>query len=172
MKLTSYAIRFPLWMSLSIILSNASFASNAESLIVKWAKHYRVDPEFALMVAKHESGISCGVIGSHGERGPLQILPSTARQLGFGNIRRASCDIQTQAGMDHLQKCLNGSSGNRWRAAACHNQGMSALGGRITARAKRYADAVFGICSKGTSGHKLRNKPKVRHYTNNFGAGL
>lgn len=70
--------------------------------------------------------------------------------------------------MDHLQKCLNGSAGNRWRAAACHNQGMSALGGRITARAKRYADAVFGIRSKGA----YRTKRKTHQYMTNFGAGL
>lgn len=168
MKLTIYAIRLSLWIALSIIWSSVSFASSAEMLVQKWAKFYKIDPEFALMVAKHESGIRCGVVGSHGERGPLQILPSTARQLGFGDIRRASCDIQTKAGMDHLQKCLNGSSGNRWRAAACHNQGMSALGGSLTARAKRYANAVFGIHSSRAHRNKPRNKSNP--YVTNFGA--
>lgn len=171
MRLIDYAAKCLLLMSFVIIWSSASFASNAELLVRKWATIYKLDPEFVLAVAKHESRISCGVIGSHGERGPLQILPATARGMGFGDIRRASCDIQTKAGVAHLKACYEGSGGNRWRAAACHNQGTAALGGKITRRAKLYADAVLGVHSNGLYRREPKRSTRTKRYLTNFGAG-
>lgn len=116
--------------------------SDAKPLVINAAKRHGVPVEFALRVAKIESGVSCGRVGSSGERGPLQILPSTARALGYRNIRAASCATQTDAGMKHLAICWR-KTRNAWRAAACHNQGISvAYGHRVTKRAARYANLV------------------------------
>lgn len=120
-------------------------ASDATQLVEASALKHGVPVEFALQVAQKETGVRCGEIGSSGERGPLQILPSTARQLGYKNIRKASCAEQTDAGMAHLAECYRGMGGNRWYAAACHNQGFSAISGKVKKRAKRYANAVMGI---------------------------
>lgn len=115
---------------------------DASHLVVSSAKRHGVPVGFALRVAKHESGLRCGRVGSSGERGPLQILPSTARALGYKNIRGASCATQTEAGMKHLAICWHKTK-NKWRAAACHNQGLSvAYGHRVSRSAARYANAV------------------------------
>lgn len=128
-----------------ISMTTSVLASDATRLVEASALKHGVPVEFALQVAQKETGVQCGEIGSSGERGPLQILPSTARQLGYKNIRKASCAEQTDAGMQHLAKCYRGMGGNRWFAAACHNQGFSAISGKLKKRAKRYANAVMGI---------------------------
>lgn len=120
-------------------------ASDATQLVKASALKHGVPVEFALQVAQKETGVRCGEIGASGERGPLQILPSTARHMGYKNIRKASCAEQTDAGMAHLAECYRGMGGNRWYAAACHNQGFSAISGKVKKRAKRYANAVMGI---------------------------
>lgn len=126
-------------------MTASAMAEDAKRLVELSAVKHGVPVEFALQVAQHETGVQCGKIGSNGERGPLQVLPSTARKLGYKNIRKASCAEQTDAGMAHLAICYRGMGGNRWYAAACHNQGVSAISGRVKKRAKRYANAVMGI---------------------------
>lgn len=126
-------------------MTNESLGNDATHLVEASARKYGVPVEFALQVSYHETRTQCYIVGSSGERGPLQILPSTANAMGFKNIRKASCAQQTDAGMAHLAKCYKGMGGNRWFAAACHNQGISAIAGRIKAKARRYANAVMGI---------------------------
>lgn len=129
----------------TMLMTTQAFATDATRLVETSARKHGVPVEFALKVAQKETGIKCGEIGSSGERGPLQILPSTARQLGYKNIRKASCAEQTDAGMEHLAKCYRGMGGNRWYTAACHNQGFSAISGRVKNKAKRYANSVMGV---------------------------
>lgn len=136
-------MRVVLAAAIVIATGSNAIAYDARTLVVASAKKHGVPTEFALDVAKHESGIRCGLVGSHGEVGPLQILPSTARGMGYRDIRHKGCAAQTDAGMAHLARCYRGMGGNRWAAAACHNQGFSAITGKITARAKRYANKVM-----------------------------
>lgn len=125
-----------------IVTSAATVFADAKPLVISSAKRHGVPVEFALRVAKVESGVQCGRVGSSGERGPLQVLPSTARSLGYKNIRAASCATQTDAGMKHLAICWRKTK-NKWRAAACHNQGISvAYGHRVSKRAAKYANKV------------------------------
>ena len=139
MKLLKLAAVAYLSMTVNVL------AIDATQLVKASALKHGVPVEFALQVAQKETGVRCGEIGASGERGPLQILPSTARQMGYKNIRQASCAEQTDAGMAHLAECYRGMGGNRWYAAACHNQGFSAISGKVKKRAKRYANAVMGI---------------------------
>lgn len=125
-----------------VVTSTVTVFADARPLVISSAKRHGVPVEFALRVAKIESGIQCGRIGSSGERGPLQVLPATARSLGYKNIRAASCATQTDAGMKHLAICWHKTK-NKWRAAACHNQGISvAYGHRVSKRAAKYANKV------------------------------
>lgn len=118
--------------------------NDARDLVRDAAIRNGVPVDLALRVAKVETGVRCNVVGSRGERGPLQILPATAREFGFRNIRSASCSRQTDAGMAHLAACYRGSGGNWRRAAACHNQGISVIHGRrISESARRYAQNVL-----------------------------
>lgn len=128
--------------ALAFVLASVEAHADAKPLVVSSAKRHGVPVEFALRVAKVESGVKCGRVGRAGERGPLQILPSTARGLGYKNIRAASCATQTDAGMKHLAICWRKTK-SKWRAAACHNQGISvAYGRKVNRQAARYANKV------------------------------
>jgi hypothetical protein len=90
-------------------------------------------------MARIESGVQCN---NHNKRstasGPLQILASTARSLGYrGNIRKASCATQTYYGMMHLAICYRGAKGNLALAQRCHQRGVSVIYGRKHGTHKR-----------------------------------
>ena len=118
-------------------------ASDATSLVVAAAKRHRVPVDLALRVGRAESGLQCHRHNKSGASGPLQIMPSTARAMGYGgpSIRRASCAVQTEWGMRHLAMCYRGAKGDRRVAAACHYQGVSALR-RVTRAGAAYARKV------------------------------
>jgi soluble lytic murein transglycosylase-like protein len=129
-------------VALALAVSAPEVLADAQPLVISAAKRHGVPVHFALRVAKVESGVKCGRTGAAGEKGPLQILPSTARGLGYKNIRAASCATQTDAGMKHLAICYK-KTRNLWRAAACHNQGISvAYGRKVNRHAARYANKV------------------------------
>lgn len=129
-------------VALAFAVATPEVHADAKPLVISAAKRHGVPVHFALRVAHVESGVKCGRTGAAGEKGPLQILPSTARGLGYKNIRAASCATQTDAGMKHLAMCWR-KTRNLWRAAACHNQGISvAYGRKVNKRAARYANKV------------------------------
>jgi len=114
----------------------------AEEMVRRSAVKFGVPVDFALRVAKQETGVRCGLIGAAGERGPLQILPASARGLGYKNIRSASCAKQTEAGMAHLAMCWREADGDRRAAARCHNGGVGKTWSK-NRQVNRYADAVL-----------------------------
>jgi soluble lytic murein transglycosylase-like protein len=109
------------------LISTPTFADGAHGFVVAAANEYNVPVDLALRVAHYETHVQCGLIGSHGERGPMQIMLRTGRGIGFGDIRHASCATQTRAGVKFLSMCYRGAHGNRFRAAACHNAGLGSL---------------------------------------------
>jgi len=134
--------------------ASAQSYSNDASLIVRQAAiRHHVPVDFALRVARHETGGKggrCGLRGAAGEVGPLQILPSTARAMGYRGVVGATCEAQTDAGMAHLAYCYR-KTATQWLAAACHNQGVSvAYGRKVSSSARRYANAVTGAVVKNT----------------------
>lgn len=107
-------------------------AADATHLVTSEARRQGVPVPFALKMAKIESGLRCH---NHSRRssasGPLQVLRGTARSLGYrGDIRRASCAMQTHYGMRHLAMCWRAAKGRPALARRCHQQGISAVYGR------------------------------------------
>jgi len=93
-------------------------------------------------VAGRESGFNCHAYNrSSGASGPLQILPSSARALGYGNGRATaalrSCGMGLTAGLKHLRACVDVVGQNPARAAYCHNFGLGAVTHRHYASAHR-----------------------------------
>lgn len=124
-------------------LPTPATASDATSLVVAAAKRHRVPVDLAVRVGRAESGLQCHRHNRSGASGPLQIMPSTARAMGYRgpSIRRASCAVQTEWGMRHLAMCYRGARGDRRVAAACHYQGVSALR-RVSKAGAAYARRV------------------------------
>lgn len=115
-------VAVPLW-------STSAHAYDATRYVTAEARRQGVPVPFALKMAKIESGVRCH---NHNARssasGPLQVLRGTARSLGYrGDIRRASCAVQTHYGMKHLAICYRGARGNQALAKKCHQTGVSAL---------------------------------------------
>lgn len=126
-------------------------SNDATNLVRMAAVRHHVPVDFALKIARHETGGKggrCGLRGAAGEVGPLQILPSTAKAMGYRGVVGATCEAQTDAGMAHLAYCYR-KTATQWLAAACHNQGFSvAYGKSVKASARRYANAVTGAVVK------------------------
>lgn len=114
-------------------------------MVQQSAARHGVPPGLALRISKVESGHRCNAVGRAGERGPLQVLPSTARHMGYRNIAGASCARQIDAGMAYLRYCYRAAGGNHRRAAACYNGGPGALRWkRLPARVQQYVRKVNG----------------------------
>ena len=119
-----------------------AYAADATRLVAAEARRQGVPVGFALRVARVESGVQCHRHNKSGASGPLQLMPATARALGFrGHIRSASCPVQVHWGMRHLAMCYRGARGNQRIAAACHYQGVSALR-RVSRAGAAYARKV------------------------------
>ena len=107
--------------------SHAYADPHVVTMVRKTASSFGVPPDLAVKIAQVESGNSCSVIGRLGERGPLQIRPSSAAGLGYRNVKRSSCQVQLNAGMAHLLMCYKAARKNWARTAACHNGGPGVL---------------------------------------------
>jgi hypothetical protein len=121
--------RIALGLAALLSVTSPGNASDARGLVTSSAKTHGVPVSFALRMARIESGVRCGQRNPKSTAsGPLQVLKGTARSLGYrGDIRRASCAIQTHYGMKHLAMCYRGARGNQELAKRCHQQGVSAL---------------------------------------------
>jgi hypothetical protein len=112
-----------------VLLASLAFAltgdvsstyADSRTLIITAAQRYRVPIDLALRVAEIESGCDCYARGAHGELGPLQIKPATARLLGYvgPDFALQSCGEGLEWGMKHLALALQ--LGGVWK----HNQGL------------------------------------------------
>jgi soluble lytic murein transglycosylase-like protein len=129
----------------AVLFSSSAHADpHVQRMVESTARAFGVPPKLAVNVAKVETRNQCGLVGSHGERGPLQIRPSSAAGLGYKNIARASCQVQLNAGMAHLALCYKIAKGNWFRTAACHNGGPGAIKGkRIKHSVRNYVRSVM-----------------------------
>jgi hypothetical protein len=129
---------------------SSTYADN-RALIVAAAQRHGVPTDLALRVAHIESGCDCYARGTHGELGPLQIKPATARLIGYEGPEFAlqNCGEGLEWGMKHLAMALQ--RGGVWK----HNQGLWAK--QKNANATRYELIVFAtyIASKLAPRQKL-----------------
>lgn len=99
----------------------------------------------ALKIAKVESGFSCSAVGPRlgrrhkGQRamGLMQVLPSTARSLGYAGPARnlLDCDTGAFVGVMHMRRCLENGATTPPLMARCHVAGWGGLDKR-----SRYAN--------------------------------
>ena len=87
------------------------------------AKLMGVDPRLAVALAFRESKFDPSAIGADGEIGLMQVLPSTAKGMGFSaeDLRDPSKNIEI--GLTYLKQNLEKFEGNSAMAAAAYNAG-------------------------------------------------
>jgi soluble lytic murein transglycosylase-like protein len=139
---------------LTVLLSGDVSSSSADSrdLIVAAAQRHGVPIALALRVAQVESQCDCWARGTHGELGPLQIKPATARMIGYQGPDYAlqSCGEGLEWGMKHLAMALQ--RGGVWK----HNQGLWAKQKNATA-AKYEMTVLAGYIARKLARRNVRS---------------
>ena len=122
--------------------------------IVKHSIEMNVDPALALSIAKKESGFKHELKSSHGAVGVFQLLPSTAKKMGY-NPYYLSENIK--AGLTYY-KMMYKMFGSTELALAAYNAGpgnVKRYGGTIPpySETKRFVNQIM------TEYHKQKNNP-------------
>jgi len=99
-------------------------SSNVQALITAAAQSGGIDPTLALAVAQRESSFNQNAVGSSGEQGVFQILPSTAHDLG---IDPANLQQNIAGGTALLAHLLEQFGGDEAKALAAYNCGATCV---------------------------------------------
>lgn len=85
--------------------------------------------ELAHAVMYIESRCRPGAVSSAGARGLMQVMPATARSMGYRGSRRGLNGEATsiRLGVRYLDYCLNLAGGNFRRAGICYNAGPARI---------------------------------------------
>lgn len=96
----------------------------------------------ALKLAKIESGFRCNATGPrtrHGRaRGVFQVMPGTARAMGFNPAKLHECGYGIAAGIAHMRQCIASGVRTHAQMASCHVSGWYGWKARLNKRAENY----------------------------------
>lgn len=99
--------------------AQAADVNSVKATIVKHAIEMGVDPAIALSIARTESGFRHEARSSHGAVGVFQLMPSTARRMGYNPY---SLNENIKAGITYYKKMYN-MFGSVELALAAYNAG-------------------------------------------------
>ena len=106
----------------------------------------------AMRLAKLESGYRCNATGPktrHGRaKGVFQVMPGSARALGFNPSRLHECDYGIAAGVAHMQSCLRAGVKTHDQMARCHVAGVGGWNTRLSRKAERYKRQYVRMASR------------------------
>lgn len=91
--------------------------------IVEKAKAMGVPPRLAVALAFRESGLNPKALGEKGEVGLMQVMPATAKGMGFTPEELANPSKNIEIGLTYLKQNLDKFGGDPMLAAAGYNAG-------------------------------------------------
>ena len=99
---------------------------SVQNMVRNEAIRQGVPVSLAMAVASHESKFKCGVIGRAGERGVMQIKPSTARGIGYRGTPSglSNCAVGIRYGMIYLKMAYKKAGYSPYKAALFYNGGL------------------------------------------------
>ncbi len=92
--------------------------------IVRKAKEMGIDPRLAVALAYRESGLNPNAKGTSGEIGLMQVMPSTAKGMGFTAEELNNPSKNIEIGLTYLKRGLEKFDGDPLLAAAGYNAGL------------------------------------------------
>lgn len=108
--------------------AEAATRADVQQWIIEEAELTKVPPALALAVAKVESNFRDDALGPQGERGVMQIMPSTARgEFGVAAGRLWDGRLNINLGIRYLER-LYDQYGRRWHLALSHYNGGTLKG--------------------------------------------
>jgi hypothetical protein len=108
--------------------AEAATRADVQQWVVEEAVLTKVPPSLALAVAKVESNFRDDALGTQGERGVMQIMPSTARgEFGVPAGRLWDGRLNINLGLRYLER-LYDQYGGRWHLALSHYNGGTLKG--------------------------------------------
>lgn len=136
-----------------ICFANPSYSDSVQDMVRREAVRQGVPVNLALSIAKHESNFKCSAVGKQGERGVMQIKPSTARGIGYRGAASGlnKCQTGIHYGILYLKMAYKQAKGNAYRAAILYNAGLGT-------KRKRSAYAEKIVKTKLNYGSNQRHK--------------
>src|SRR5579859_4945990 len=116
--------------------------------IIASANNYGIDPALALAVAKQESGFRQSAVGTSGEVGVFQIMPTTAAALRINPLDLSS---NIDGGVKLLKQNLDAYGGDPVAALVAYNAGPKAVdSGNIPPSTQDYVNSIVGSVYGGS----------------------
>lgn len=113
-------------LAFGICIYTAPVNADVRKMVAAEAARQGVPVGLALSIAKQESNFRCNAVGKSGERGVMQILPRTARGLGYRGKPSGlnHCQTGIRYGVMYLKLAHNKAGGNTYRTAVLYNGGL------------------------------------------------
>ena len=96
----------------------------------------------ALRIAKLESGFNCRATGPgtrHGRaKGVMQVMPRSAKALGYDPARLHDCEHGVAAGVAHMALCIKHGVRTTNEMARCHVAGVGGWNKKLNRNAEQY----------------------------------
>jgi len=106
----------------------------------------------ALKLTKIESGFNCNAVGPktrHGRaQGLLQVMPGTARAMGFNPTRLRECQYGLAAGIEHMRRCIETGVRTHAQMSSCHVSGFHGWKIRLNTRAEKYRNKYIRLARR------------------------
>ena len=131
-------------LALAAILASTPAAASVQQMIATETTR-QIGAQWtptALRIAKLESGYRCNAVGPktrHGRaRGVFQVMPGTARSMGYNPARLHECGYGIAAGVSHMRLCIASGVRTQAQMASCHVSGTHGWKVWLKPRAERY----------------------------------
>ena len=134
--------------------------------IARKAKEMGVDPRLAIALAYRESGLNPQAKGGKGEVGLMQVMPATAKGLGFTPEELADPSKNIEIGLTYLKRGLEKFGGDPVLAAAGYNAGLDHPyfsdpdNKSLPASTKEYLKGINGLGGFTSSPAKQEDAPQ------------
>lgn len=93
----------------------------------------------AIKLAKLESGFRCNAINTKSRAsGVFQVLPSSARALGYNSKHLTDCQHGIDAGVAHMKACISSGVVTSDQMARCHLTGTAGWTRRTNKSVEKY----------------------------------